>query len=182
MAGFLYAMLAVLLASLGARDQMLVADLAARLGARVSLLAVATVTATMATAAAAWGASELAQIMPGKSRLIVAALALALGGGEALILRPRPAPREPTRSLVAVGIVLLAQQITDSARFLVFALGLATMAPVPALIGGVTGSMAALTLGWTAGPALAPLARRARPMAGAVLLVAAAWTAWSALG
>jgi len=183
MSGFLFAFLAVLLAGIGARDQMLVAALTARQGARGSLLLVALVTGIVACAIAAWGAVQLAPMMTAKARMILAAMALALAGAEALVLRGPRAPAEPTHSLGAAAIVLFAQQITDPARFLIFAIALATMAPIPAAIGGAAGSAMALVAGWLAGadllrPSL-PIARR---LTGLVLLLVAAWLALRAFG
>ena len=138
MTGFLFAFLATLLAALGARDQLLVAQLAKAQGQRVALLAVALACALGASAAAA----KLAAVLLGAefagqpaARFIFAGLSLVLAGGEALLLGARRAPEEPTRSLFAAGVVLLAQQVTDAVRFLILGLALATSAPVPAVVG-----------------------------------------------
>jgi hypothetical protein len=58
---------------------------------------------------------------------------------------------EPTRSLGAIALVLLAGQVTDAARFLVLALSVATGNAVLAAAGGALGSGAVLTLAWTLG-------------------------------
>ncbi len=171
MTGFFFAFLACLLAGVGARDQVIVARLVERLGARVALLATALGTACLASAVAVWGAVRIADIMPLRARLVLVALALALAGLEALLLKPPRAPDEPTRSLGAAGLVLLAQQLTDSARFLIFAIALGTLAPVPAGLGGALGSGAALVAGWLAGGELfQPWLGRARRLLGAALI------------
>lgn len=183
MSGFLFAFLAVLLAGIGARDQVLVAGLTARQGARGGLLLVALATALAACALAAWGAVALAPMMTAKARMILAAMALALAGAEALVLRAPAAPAEPTHSLGAAAIVLLALQITDAARFLIFAIALATMAPIPAGLGGMAGSAMALVAGWLAGAdLLRPQLRLARRLTGLVLLLVAIGLALRAFG
>ena len=185
MTGFLFAFLATLLAALGARDQLLVAQLAKAQGQRVALLAVALACALGASAAAA----KLAAVLLGAefagqpaARFIFAGLSLVLAGGEALLLGARRAPEEPTRSLFAAGVVLLAQQVTDAVRFLILGLALATSAPVPAGMGGAAGSMAALAAAW-AFPELGghPRLGLLRRMAGLFLLLAGALLIWRGL-
>ncbi|MFC3592608.1 hypothetical protein ACFOON_03105 [Novosphingobium piscinae] len=106
------------------------------------------------------------------ARALFAALALVLAGGEMVLLGPRPAPAEPTHSLGATVLVLLGQQITDAARFLVLALAVSTAAPLPAGLGGAVGSMAGLAVVWTApGLVATTAARHARRLIGAGLLV-----------
>jgi hypothetical protein len=63
----------------------------------------------------------------------------------------RPAPAEPTRSLGAIALVLLAEQVADAARFFVLALAVATGAPPLAAAGGALGSGAVLTAAWMLG-------------------------------
>jgi putative Ca2+/H+ antiporter (TMEM165/GDT1 family) len=132
MSGFLFALIACVLASLGARDQALVASLRAVQGPRPALLLVALATAAATTALAAWaGARLLADLAP-HQRGLAAALGLLAAGGEMLLLGTPRAPTEPTRSLFAALVVLLAHQVTDAARLLVLTLAVATAAPVPA--------------------------------------------------
>jgi hypothetical protein len=175
MSAFYFAFLAVLLAGLGARDQATVAHLSLSQGARPGVLLVG-VAASMATAAfAAWAGSSAAPLLTIKARLAMAALALAFAGAESLWpLAARP-PREPTASLGALAIVLLAHQLTDAARFLVFALAVALAAPLAVGIGGAAGGAVALAAGWAL-PAIfaGPKLRRARRAVGAALMVAAA--------
>lgn len=153
MSGLLFALLATLVAGFAARDQVLVAQFSARFGARPGLLlvALACAAATMATAAAA--ALWLAPRLTGNARVVFAALALGLAGIEMLFARRRPPPAEPTQSLGAFAIVLFAQQLTDAARFVVFAIAVATRAPLAVGIGGALGAMAMITFGWSAGAA-----------------------------
>lgn len=170
MSGFLFALIACFLASLGARDQVLVARLSAALGARASLVAVAVLAACATAAFAAWAGARLLPELAPPLRSLTAALVLVLAGGEMLLLAPGKPPVEPTRSLFAALIVVAAQQITDSARLLVLALAVATAAPVPAGLGGALGSGAAL-VGAALAPAWPERLGRARRIAGGVLVV-----------
>lgn len=180
MSGFLFALIACVLASLGARDQALVASLRAVQGPRPALLLVTLAAAAATTALAAWaGARLLADLAP-HQRGLAAALGLLAAGGEMLLLGTPRAPTEPTRSLFAALVVLLAHQVTDAARLLVLTLAVATAAPVPAGLGGFMGSAAALAAGWLA-PALPPRLRTARRLAGLGLAMLGAVLLWRAL-
>ena len=183
MSGLLFALLATLLAGIGARDLLIVAGIAARQGPRPGLLAVAVATSLATGAAAAYGGALLAPLMGGTARLMFAALALALAGAEMVIFSARRMPDEPTRSLGATAIVLTAHQLTDASRFLVFAIAVATRAPISAGLGGALGGACVVLAGWLAAGNLPArhLARIRRPVGG-VLLVLAALLALSALG
>jgi len=151
----IFALLAVLVVGVGARDQLLVAQLAARQGRHPVALLLALVSAGGTSALAAWAALALTAQMNGDARLFFAALACGFAGLELVFARPPKPPAEPTHSLGAFLIVLLAQQLTDAARFLVLAIALATRAPIAAGVGGALASMAVVTAGWLAGNALA---------------------------
>ena len=86
--------------------------------------------------------------------MVLACFALAAAGFESLVFAPKIKFREPTRSLFAAGLVLLAHQAADAARFLVLAIALATFAPIPAAVGGALGSAGALAFGWLASGAM----------------------------
>ncbi len=153
MNGLLFALLAVLIAGIAARDQLTLAALALRrgTGAGETGWPVTAVVVSLASAVlAAWGASVALPVLAPAARQFAAAVALVLGGGEMLLARQRRVPQEPTRSLAALAIVLFAQQLTDAARFLIFAIALATAAPVPAGIGGALGGVGSVLLGWMA--------------------------------
>jgi Ca2+/H+ antiporter, TMEM165/GDT1 family len=60
-------------------------------------------------------------------------------------------PGEPPRSLVALGIMLLARQFGDGARFAVFAFAAWSVWPMTAGLGGAIGGAAAVSLGWAVG-------------------------------
>jgi hypothetical protein len=176
MSGFFFALLAVLIAGFAARDQLLLADFSARQGARPALLVVALASALATMALAAWAGQLLAPRMNGNARTVFAALALGIAAVEMLFARRRKSAVEPTRSLGAFAIVLFAQQLTDAARFAVFAIAVATHAPIAAGLGGATAAVAMIGIGWTAGAALAErnvlVLRRA--LGGALLVVAIA--------
>jgi len=179
--GFLFAFLCAVLAGIGARDQLLVAQLSARLGAHLGLLIAALVAAIATSAAAAWAATALSAEVAGPARLLFAAMALGIAGIEALLLRARKAPTEPTRSLFAATLVLLAGQVTDAVRFVILALALLTAAPITAGMGGASGSATLLIAAW-AFPELVAAKRTAvlRQIAGGVLLIAALILIWRA--
>lgn len=150
MTGFLLSLLALLVIGFGGRDQALVAQLAERQGARPAVLLVALASGALAAGLAAWGGAQVAELMGGRARLLVVALALVLAGLEMLVLAPRRAPAEPTHSLGAFAIVIFAMQLTDAARFLVFAIAVLTRAPLTSGLGGAIGAMAVVTAGWAA--------------------------------
>lgn len=150
MTGLLFALLATLFVGIGARDQMLVARLSERQGSRPALLLVAICSGVLASAMAAWGGTQVAELMGGRARLLVVAMALVLAGLEMLVLAPRRAPAEPTHSLGAFALVIFAMQLTDAARFLVFAIAVLTRAPLTSGLGGAIGAMMVVTAGWAA--------------------------------
>ncbi|MBK6803236.1 hypothetical protein [Novosphingobium sp.] len=173
MSGMIFALLAVLAAGIGGRDQVLVAQLAARQGRHPAALVLALGSAAATSALAAWAALALTAQMNGNARLFFAGLACGFAALELIFARaPRP-PAEPTHSLGAFLIVLLAQQLTDAARFLILAIALATRAPIAAGVGGALASMALVAAGWMAGEALAARSFKGlrRALGAAMLLV-----------
>lgn len=181
MAGFLFALLATFIAGIGARDQLMVAALAARQGARPVALITA-LACVIATAALAVTASDLALPRMGPiQRQYFAALAFGLAGLEMLFARRTRVPDEPTHSLGAFAIVLFAQQLFDAGRFLIFAIAVATTASIPAGLGGALGGGGVVAAGWLGGADL--LNRNLAPWrrsCGIVLLLVAAWTGLTA--
>jgi Ca2+/H+ antiporter, TMEM165/GDT1 family len=150
MTGLFFALLATLVAGIGARDQLLVAQLSAQQGPRPSLLLVALASGIAASVAAAWGGAQVAELLGGRPRLLLAAMALILAGLEMMFVTSRPSPAEPTHSLGAFAVVIFATQLTDAARFLVFATAVLTRAPLTSGLGGVIGAGLVVTLGWLA--------------------------------
>lgn len=174
MSSFLLAMLAVLVAGLGARDQMLVAELTARRGPRLGLLVTALGVAVLSAGVAGWfGGSIAPQLLP-RTRALLAAMALGLAAIELIVLRPRRRAAEPTESLGAFAVVLLAHQITDAARLLIFSIAAASALPALAALGGMTGAALGMVIGWSGGEALLrlPLGRLRRGLGAMLGLIA----------
>ena len=179
MSGFLFAFLASLLATFGARDQATVAQLGAAQGRRPLLLATALASTIGTTVFVTWAAVQLKAGMTPEARGVFAAMALVFSGAEMLVLGQRKAPAEPTHSLFAAAIVLGAHQVTDATRFLVLALAVGTAAPITAGAGGAIGACLAIGAGWAMPElATAPQLRLARRVAGAVLLVIGMIIGW----
>jgi hypothetical protein len=174
MSAFYFAFLATILAGLGARDQAAVAALTVRQRARPGALLTAIVVSALTAAFAAWAGSFAVPLFVPKARLMIAAIALAFGAGEAFWPFPPRRMEEPTASLGALAVVMLAHQLTDAARFLIFALAVALDAPLAAGIGGAAGGAAVVTAGWLLPETFA--STRLRPVRramGAILLLAA---------
>ena len=151
MVGFLIALIATIVLGTGGRDQVLLAGLAAKLGKRVSLLAAGLFASALTVLAAAWLAALITAQLKAEDTAPLAALALGLAGLEMAMIRLRRIPTEPTRSLGAITLVLLAFQASDAVRLASFALLLTSSSTVPTAAGAAFGSMAALTMGWALG-------------------------------
>lgn len=155
MDSFLLTLLLVFAIALGGRDQLLVAQLSDSLAKGdqrpVPLLALGLSCAAISAAALAVAGWSLAEILPARAADMLVAFALAAAAIElAWPIRLKPV-KEPTRSLGAIGIVLLARQIGDGARFVIFALAAEATYPLVTIIGGAIGGGAAITLGWFVG-------------------------------
>jgi hypothetical protein len=176
------AFLAALLSGVGARDQMLLGGLAARRPVPPMLLAVALSTTVLAAVVAAKTAQVLSPMLIPDARVMFAGLAALLAGAECLVIRPRRTPEEPTRSVFAAAIVLLAHQLTDGARFLIFAIAVATAVPTGAALGGAAGGVGTVLIGAMAGEVLRPgPLRLARHGIGVGFLLVGAWLVLQAL-
>jgi len=182
MSGLLLALFATLMAGLGARDMVLAGRIAGTNGRAGGLIAVAFACAAISSGLAAVAAAFVLPPLTPDARVMLAGMALTLAGLEALVLRPGRKPVEPTHSLGAFALVLLALQVTDPVRFVVFAVGVGTAAPIPAAIGGALGSSVLLA----AVISLPDLAesdglRLARRGMGGLLLLIGLWLGWGAL-
>lgn len=169
------ALLTSALAMIGGRPAQTTAELSGAHGARVGLLIVAWLSAIVTAALAAWAGARLAPMMPPAGKAMFVAAALAISAIELLFARSGGRAAEPTRSLGAIALVLLAAQVTDAARFFVLALALATGAPVMAAVGGALGSGAVLSVAWAIGDewdARLPLRAIRLAVSGAFLLAA----------
>lgn len=174
MPAFYLTLVAVLLAGIGARDQVTIAGLAGRQGQRPGVLIVALLCAALTAGFAAWAAGVLLAELPPPARTIFAAIALGMAGLESLVLVPRRDPREPTQSLGALALVLLMHQVTDAARFLVFGMGVGFASPPAAGAAGVLGGCALVAAAWLWPQWLAtPAARWLRRCVGGLLTLAA---------
>jgi hypothetical protein len=109
---FLFALLLVFALSLGGRDQWLVAQWSDALGRSMPLLVLGMACAGLSAALMAWLGEGFAALLPPRAAQMLVAFALAIAGFElAWPVRHKPPPREPTRSLGAIAIVLLARQV-----------------------------------------------------------------------
>ncbi|MXP24455.1 hypothetical protein GRI39_00120 [Altererythrobacter indicus] len=151
MTAFFIAFLTCAFASLVGREPILVARLSERLGQGPGLLALIWVCSALSAATAAWAAQTIAPMLVPAAKQIFVAAALGLAGLDTLLRRQRRLPVEPTRSLGAIGAVLLFGQLTGSASFLILALTVLTGGPYLPFLGGTLGSAGILTLAWLAG-------------------------------
>ncbi|MFM5885843.1 MAG: hypothetical protein ACKOQ3_11080 [Novosphingobium sp.] len=182
MAALLFTLLAVLVTGLAARDQALLAAMVARQGPRPALLLVAAVSGIASVAAAVWLAQVVAAAMPAPARQLFVAIALGIAGFEMLVLTRRPAPAEPTHSLGAFALVLLAGQITDAARFVAMGMAVATRALLPVALGAGAAVLALALMAWLAADLVRhPGLARARRMLGGAVLIGAVLFALRAL-
>lgn len=183
MSGFYLTLLAVLLSGIGARDQVTVAQMAQAQGRRPMALVVGIAVSVASAVFAAWAAGQIAPLLVPRARLVLAAMALGFAGIESLLFAPGRKPEEPTASLFALGAVLLARQVTDAARFLVFAVAVATNAPIAAALAGAVAGPVLIAAGWSApDTVLRPQARRLRRGLGAVLVLVGGYVALRAFG
>ena len=151
MDGFLLALLLVFALAMGGRDQLMVAQWTSALGQSAALLALAVLVSCVSAGAMAWVGAEFAALLPRRAAQMLVAFALGIAAFELALPVRLKAPQEPTRSLGAIGIVLLARQIGDGARFAVFALAAWTTLPITAGLGGALGGAVAVAAGWGAG-------------------------------
>ncbi|MBB4857261.1 hypothetical protein HNO88_000568 [Novosphingobium chloroacetimidivorans] len=174
MGAFYLTFVAVLLSGIAARDQVTIAALTRAQGQRFGVLVVALVLAGATSAFAAYAAAQMLSTVPVPARPILAAIALGLAGLESLILSPRANPKEPTHSLGALAIVLLAHQVTDAARFTLFGLAVGMGAPLAAGLGGGLAGVVLTAGAWAFPRALvSPRIRIARRIVGGLLLLVA---------
>jgi Ca2+/H+ antiporter, TMEM165/GDT1 family len=177
------AMLTCALAVIGSRPALLVARLSEGRGGTVLVL-ICWLTAAVTSALAGWAATPVIPLMAPPAKGMVVAAAVLLAAFELLFMNANAPAAEPTRSFGAIALVLVAGQVTDSARFFVLALAVATAAPALAAIGGAIGSGAVLTVALALGAdweSRMPL-RAIRRVVSAVFLLAAIVVGLSARG
>ncbi len=184
MSSLFFAFIAVLLGTIGARDQRIVAHFSSASRRGPGVLAAAIVSAALSAMAMALAGQVISSLLPDPAKAMLVAIALLFAAIELAWPARYATPEEPTRSLAAIVIVLMARQFGDGARFLVFAIAAATGAPVLAGIGGALGVALALAAAWAAGEetvARAPL-RAIRLVLAAFALVLAVMAGLSARG
>jgi len=170
MLAFATAFAAALLLGTGARDQVLVAALAQRLGRRLSLLLVALSASALAAALAVWAGTALAAQVPAPWQALLAALTAFLAALEMAVMRPGPIPQEPTRSLGAMALAFTLVQLPDAVRIVLFGLALAGALPHAAMPGAILGALATVWTGWSLGARLPLHALRRWRVVAALLL------------
>lgn len=176
-------LLAVLVSGFAGKDQVTLAGLAKDQGKRPTVLAVGMLVSGGTAAFAAWAAIFISEMLVPDARLFLSAVALGLAGLESLILAPRVREAEPTHSLIATSIVLAMHQLTDSARFLIFGIAVATNAPLAAGIGGALGGMVLVAAAWYRPENVTgSRARLVRRLVGAALIVLALYLGFHAIG
>lgn len=153
MDSFLFTLVLTFLIALGGREQLVVAQFTDAVGRSVPLLLIGMACAVASAAIMAWAGWNIAGLLPARGAAMLVAIALAIAAFE-LSWKVHLTPmKEPTRSFVAIGIVLLVRQLGDAARFVIFALAAQAVYPVTTVIGGAMGGVAAIALGWFAGKA-----------------------------
>jgi hypothetical protein len=179
MSGFLFALIASIVVGIGARDQALIAALCERQGARPAVLVLAILSACASASAATWAGVQVTPMLVPAAKTMLVAMVLAVAALELLFIRPLRSPAEPTESLFAFGAVLLAQQLTDASRFVIFALAAASQLPAATALGGAIGGSATVLAGWLLAGELRrwPLAMIRRAL-GVAMLALAAWLAF----
>jgi len=159
MDSFLFCLILVALIALGGREQMIIARLSDALADGHSaeakrpapLLALGCLCAAITAGVMTYAGLTLADITPARAAWMLVSFALAIAAFElAWPVRLKPV-HEPTRSLGAIGLVLIWRQVGDAARFVIFAFAVEATYPITALIGGALGGAVAVTLGWSLG-------------------------------
>ena len=148
MSAFLFAFVAVLVTSFGGRDQLLIAGFTHRLGRHFGVLVMSYAISIATAFAMAWAGMYIAQLLPDNAKMMLVAIAMFLAAIELVWPITVRTAKEPTRSLGAIGLILIFRQWGDASRFLVFAIAAALATPLWAGAGGAFGGIAALTLAW----------------------------------
>ena len=145
MPAFFLTFVAVAAAMLAGRDAHRVARLRVTLGWTGPLLVTGLLAALAGAGLAAWIARELAPLIPPSFKPFVVAVALGLAGLEVLLRTPPDNPREPTRSMGAITLVLLLGMVTDASGFIILSMAIVTGEPLLAAAGGATGALVVLS-------------------------------------
>jgi hypothetical protein len=179
---FYLTFIAVLLSGLASRDQVTVATQSRRHGARLQALAISVLVSIGSAAFAGWAAILISPLMAPAARVFLCAMAIAFAGLESLIIAPRGAGREPSRSLGLFGLTMAVHQLTDAARFIAFGIAVATLAPITAAAGAALGGIVLVGTAWAyPGLALDSRTRIARRLLGVGFTLVGAYVAMRAL-
>lgn len=151
MDSFLLCLVLTFAIALGGREQLIIAQFSQVLERSLPLLVTGALCAVISAGVMAYAGSSMAAILPQRAADMLVAIALFMAAAE-LVWPVKVKPmKEPTRSYIAIGVVVLARQIGDAARFVVFAFAAEATYPTTALIGGAIGGVAAVALGWSVG-------------------------------
>lgn len=151
MDSFLFCLILTFAIALGGREQLIVAQFSDQVGRTIPMLLIAAGCAVITAGIMAYAGSSIAAILPQRAANMLVAFALFFAAVELAWPVKLRVMKEPTRSFVAIGAVVLARQIGDAARFVIFAFAAEATYPTTALIGGAVGGVAAVALGWSAG-------------------------------
>lgn len=174
MPAFFFTFIAVAAAMLAGRDAVRVARLRATLGWGGPLAITVLLAALAGAGLAAWIAGEFSPWIRPHIKPLVVGLALGLAGFEVLLRTPPESPKEPTRSMGAITLVLLLGMVTDASGFIILSLAIATGEPLLAAVGGALGAVVVLGAAIVAGEdwQLLPLKLVRRTVGGGLLLAA----------
>ena len=148
---FLLSLMLVFAIAFAGRDGVVMAGLAQRLGKSGALLATGAACAVISAGVMAWLGSTFAALLPYRAAQMLVAFALAFAALELALPVRISQPAEPTRSLGATALVLLARQLGDAARFVVFAFAALAHVPVLSALGGAIAGVLALAAAWSLG-------------------------------
>lgn len=150
---FMFTLLLTFMIALGGRDQMIIAQFSDELERTNGLLILGMACAAASAAAMAYAGWTIAAMLPTRAANMLVAIAIAFAGIELFWPVRLKTMKEPTRSYIAIGIVVFLRQFGDAARFVVFAFAAQAVYPVTTIFGGALGGMAAIALGWATGRA-----------------------------
>ncbi|WP_152435463.1 TMEM165/GDT1 family protein [Erythrobacter sp. THAF29] len=148
---FLISMLLTFAIALGGREQLVVAQFSDAVGRSVPLLLTGIACAAVSAGVMGWAGWSVAAMLPDRAADMLVAIALAIAAFELSWEVKLKDMKEPTRSYVAIAVVLFVRQAMDAARFVIFALAAQAVYPVTIIIGGALGGAAAVALGWMLG-------------------------------
>ncbi|MEM1052129.1 MAG: hypothetical protein AAGI28_08535 [Pseudomonadota bacterium] len=151
MDAFLLALILTFVIALGGREQLIIAQFSLQMERNLPLLIIGVFCAIATAAVMAYAGSMIAEVLPRRAAEMLVAFALIAAAIElAWPVKIKPM-KEPTRSYVAIGAVLVFRQLGDAARFAIFAIAAWAVFPTTALIGGALAGAAAVVLGWSLG-------------------------------